>query len=330
MPSAMRPFFTALACSWIALVAVAAVYSKQHPQSHWIMTAALPAFLLEALFYLGSIFAETRAWFSRFSTRRTQALLLWLSALVPYLLFALRAGTFHKNAFLVVALLTGVLSYWYTVLPRRLSYDIGFLIITAAPIILRVFPRVYVASDDQLRDVPAILGHLMWIRVAIVALLIFREWNPGSFGFWPSTREWRIGIRYYAFAIVPIILLALGLHDVEFAPRQGAWWQVAIFGIGTFFGILWVVAISEELFFRGFIERFLLNVWNSRVGAVAVSSLLFGCAHLWFHQFPNWQRALVAALLGLACGLAYARTGSVRVPMVTHAFVVTTWRLFFK
>jgi predicted Abi (CAAX) family protease len=38
---------------------------------------------------------------------------------------------------------------------------------------------------------------------------------------------------------------------------------------------------------------------------------------------------LVATLLGLACGAAYLRSGSVRAPMVTHAFVVTTWRIFF-
>lgn len=294
------------------------------------MGAALPAFLLEAVFYLGSIFAATRASFGRIGSRRLQALLLWLSALLPYLVFSLLAGVFHQNAFLLLALLSGLLAYWYVLFPHRLAYDFGFLVIAAAPLVLRTFQRVYLSPDPHLRDVAATLGHLMWIRLAIAALLLLRGWDPGGFGFWPQAREWRIGLLYYAAAIVPIALAALALHDVQFSPVQGEWWRILALGIGTFFGILWVVAISEELLFRGVIERALLNTWDSKAGAVIISALLFGSAHLWFHQFPNWQRAVVAALLGLACGLAYAQTGSVRVPMVTHACVVTTWRLLFR
>ena len=71
----------------------------------------------------------------------------------------------------------------------------------------------------------------------------------------------------------PVILLALSLHDVRFELRAGPWWQVAGIGIGTFFGILWVVALSEELFFRGVIERAMLD--RSRTGAVLVSAVLY-------------------------------------------------------
>jgi uncharacterized protein len=170
----------------------------------------------------------------------------------------------------------------------------------------------------------------MWIRLGIAALLIMREWDPGAFGFWPRAREWRIGILYYLAGIIPLVLLGLGLHDVRFEPLAGEWWRIASIAIGTFFGILWVVALSEELFFRGVIERALLNVTRSPVMAVVVSAVLFGSAHLWVHAFPNWRRAAVGTLLGLVCGAAYAQTGSVRAPMVTHAFVVVTWKVFFK
>jgi membrane protease YdiL (CAAX protease family) len=63
---------------------------------------------------------------------------------------------------------------------------------------------------------------------------------------------------------------------------------------------------------------------------VLVSAILYGCSHLWVHQFPNWRRAAVGTLLGVVFGAIYAQTGSVRAPMVTHAFVVATWRIFFK
>jgi membrane protease YdiL (CAAX protease family) len=292
------------------------------------MWAALPAFLLEAVFYLGSIFEETRTWLLQFRPARVQAAFLWFSALAPYLIFSLSAGTFARNSFYLLAALTAVLAFWYALLPRRVAYDVGFLVVAAAPLVSRVFGRIYSSPDEHLQA--DILGHLMWIRLGIAALLVLREWNPGAFGLWPRPREWRIGILYYLAGIIPLVLLALGLHDVRFELRAGEWWQIAGIGIGTFFGILWVVALSEELFFRGVIERALLNWAHSPVLAVAVSAVFYGSAHLWFHEFPNWRRATVGALLGVICGTAYAQTGSVRTPMVTHAFVVATWRVFFK
>ncbi len=309
-------------------MAAALYYSSARPHSHWIMTAALPAFLLEAFFYTGSINEETRMCLARIRGSTRQAALLWLTAVLPYLVFSFAAGTFQRNAFYLLALLSAILVFWFVLTPRRISYDIGFLVIAAAPILMRVFRRIYISPDPQLRI--DILGHLMWIRLGIVALLVFRKWNPGSFGFWPRAHEWRTGMLWYGFAIVPIVALALAIHDVRFEPVAGSWWQIVGIGLGTFFGVLWVVALSEELFFRGVIERAMLKSWQSPVLAVGLSALFFGSVHLWFHQFPDWRRALVAGVLGVACGIAYLRADSVRASMVTHAFVVATWRMFFK
>lgn len=309
------------------MLATALVYSQQHPYSQWVMTAALPAFLVEAFFYLASVFEETRARFNRIRLPRLKAALLWISALLPYSIFSLATGTFERNAFYLLALLCAVFAFWYVLLPRRVAYDVGFLVIAAAPIVTHVFRRIYRSPDDIRVD---ILGHLMWIRLGIAALLILREWNPGAFGFWPRAREWRAGILWYFIFVIPIVALALGIHDVHFELVSGPWWRVAGIGIGTFFGILWVVALGEELFFRGVIERALLDTWRSTALAVAVSALLFGSVHLGFRQFPDWRRALTTVLLGIALGIVYARTASVRASMVTHAFVVATWRMFFK
>ena len=309
------------------MFATALIYSHQHTSSHWVMTAALPAFLMEAVFYLGSVFEESRSWLSRIRVPRLQGAILWVSALLPYCIFSLAAGTFQRNAFYLLALLTGVFAFWYVLLPRRAAYDAGFLVIAAAPVVLRVFPRIYQSPNDVRVDV---LGHLMWIRLGIAALLILREWRPGPFGFWPERHEWRSGVLWYLIFVTPIVLLALATHDVHFQPLDGPWWRIAGMGIGTFFGVLWVVALSEELFFRGVIERALLNSSGSAALGIGVSALLFGSVHLGFRHFPDWRRALTATLLGVAVGIAYARTGSVRAPMVTHAFVVATWRVFFR
>ncbi len=292
------------------------------------MTAALPAFGLEICFYLGTLLAETRSRLARIRPELTQAALLWISALAPYLVFALGAGTFEIHAFELLLLLTGLVSFWFFLMPRRIAYDAGFLIITAAPLIARAFQHIYVSPNHHLRI--DVLGHLMWIRIGVFALLVFRGWHPGSFGLWPGLRDWRVGIAYYLAAIIPLGVMANLLGEFRFAPITGPWWQIILTGGATFFGVLWVVALAEELFFRGFIERALLDMRIPTIVAVIASAVLFGCAHLWFRHFPDWRHALIAGILGIACGYAYVQTGSVRAPMVTHACTVLTWRMLFR
>jgi membrane protease YdiL (CAAX protease family) len=99
--------------------------------------------------------------------------------------------------------------------------------------------------------------------------------------------------------------------------------------IATFFGSLWVLALGEEFLFRGLLQQW-MSAWlrNEWAGLVA-TSLVFGSVHLWYRSFPNWRYAGLAALLGLICGLAFRQARSIRASMVTHALVVTTWRVFF-
>lgn len=311
----------------MALLGAAIVYSQQHPHSYWMMSAALPAFLVEAIFYLGSGFASTRAWLKGIGPPWVQATLLWVSALLPYLIFSFSAGTFQPNAALLLAALSLVVAFWYVLLPRRLMFDLGFLVVAAAPLLSHVFLRIYLSPDPHTRA--DILGHLMWIRLGITVLLVLREWNPGSFGFWPEKKDWRAGVTWYLFSVVPLVAFALAIHDVQFAFKAGPWWRVAALGVGTFFGMLWVVALGEELFFRGIVERALLKAWRSPALAVLISALLFGSVHLSFGYFPDWRHSSVAALLGVALGIVYLQTNSVRASMVTHALVVATWRVFF-
>jgi predicted Abi (CAAX) family protease len=61
------------------------------------------------------------------------------------------------------------------------------------------------------------------------------------------------------------------------------------------------------------------------------TSVIFGLAHLNFgHVFPNWKMVIIAGIHGIFCGHAYAQAGSVRASMVTHALVVTTWKVFLS
>lgn len=82
----------------------------------------------------------------------------------------------------------------------------------------------------------------------------------------------------------------------------------------------WLVSISagicEEIVFRGFL-LWLLTAWFGLVGAVLISSIIFGFAHIYlgFAQVPR------TAIVGLVFALIVVATGSLWPAMVIHAAV---------
>ena len=96
-----------------------------------------------------------------------------------------------------------------------------------------------------------------------------------------------------------------------------------------FFGILWVVAVGEEFFFRGFLQPLVARGLRSETAGLLIASVLFGSAHLLYRGFPNWRFAILAGVAGMFYGISFLRSRSIRASMVTHALVVTTWRSLF-
>lgn len=327
MSRQLRPFLITILIVWVGLGIAATMYAPQHEPSTWIIAALLPAFLIEAVFYLFSCFPATRSWFAKVTGKWRQGSMLFLSALLPYLVFSIAAGVFDTRRFLLLAALCALLSWWQLLLPWRVPFDLGFLIVLAAPLISSVFKRIYVSPDPKVHV--DILGHLMWIRVAILAWLSIRRWDPGKFSLWPAAREWRIGALGFILIVVPLFGIGIAMNYIHFEPARGGWLRIFVLAAGYFFGCLWVVALSEELFLRGVIQKGLLSWSGNPVVAIALASLISGSVHLWYRQFPNWRFALLATIAHAAYGVVYLRTNGVNASMVTHASVVATWRALF-
>jgi membrane protease YdiL (CAAX protease family) len=177
----------------------------------------------------------------------------------------------------------------------------------------------------------SVLGHLMLIRIAALSILTLRGNVKAEFRFWPDPKEWLTGIRYFGM-MLPVIAFAywaLGLVDLRPHPNGIA--MTVLLAIGTFLAILWVVALSEEFFFRGLLQQWLADWTGKPNAALVIAALVFGSAHLGFHRiFPNWRWAIVAAILGVFCGLAWRNSRSVQAAMVTHALIVTVWQVFLR
>jgi len=288
----------------------------------------LAAVLIEIAFYVTAGLEEARrALEVRLSPRRL-ALAMTASAVIPYLVYAVPTGQFRLEALLRLAILAAVAAFWYACLPKRLAVDLVFVAVMAAAVLAGVFSRIYLSPAPQLRL--EFLGHLMWIRTGVLSVLAIRHSDGIGFGFWPTRREWRIGFSCFLLFVPVGVPLALALGFASFHPFEAPWWQVTIVGLATFAGMLWVVALSEEFFFRGLLQRWLGEWLESRWAGLLIASLIFGLVHLPFRSFPNWRFATLAAVAGAFYGAAYLKAGGIRAAMVAHALVNTTWRLLFQ
>lgn len=253
---------------------------------------------------------------------------LTVSAVVPYCLCAPLSGCFSFAAMLWLLALTAALSFWYLVLPRRWWTDVGFLALAGGVALARIWDQIYLSPKPW--PPMEVLGQLMWIRLGILAGLLLRRAEGIGFGWLPQWREWKLGAKYF-LAFLPVgALLATFTGLAHWEPRVRPDWTGAAQVAGTFLGMLWVVALAEEFFFRGLLQRW-LGEWlaSARRGWLG-ASLLFGLAHLAFREFPNWRFALLAAVAGLFYGRAFQQGGGIRAAMVAHALTNTVWRTLLR
>jgi membrane protease YdiL (CAAX protease family) len=313
-----------LGAGWLLIGLAAWVYAGMKSIPAWAAVPVAAAFLIEIPFYLLPSFAPLREWLKR-QGRVRGACLLACSALTPWVVYSLATGEERTGNFILLLAVAVVVSFWYIALPKAAITDALFLAAIGAVYLSKVFDRVYLSPIPKVSL--SVLGHLMLIRTAALAVLVFRGDVKAEYRFVPHRSEWLAGLRYFGI-MLPVIGLtywALGLATVRPHP----------YGIGlailTFLGMLWVVALSEEFFFRGLLQQWLENWTGNQNAALIIAALLFGSAHLGFHRiFPNWRWAIVAAILGLFCGLAWRNARSVQAAMVAHALVATIWQVFLR
>ncbi|MEO8099226.1 MAG: CPBP family intramembrane glutamic endopeptidase [Acidobacteriota bacterium] len=317
MKWALLPIF------WIACAVAGYLYTQPRGVPWDVFLAVAPAFLLEATLFLSVGMEQWRARLDRLP-RAAVAALLTLAAVAPYVLASVPFGTLSWTHFGTLAGLAALLAFWYVLLPHNPFTDIGLLVVAAAVVLSKIFRDIYVRPDEHLAL--EALGTAMWIRTGLFAILSVRRVKGVGFGFWPTLREWKIGALHFV-AFLPVAA-ALGWWINFTRPRwPAAGWEILL--PLTFFGVLWVLALGEELFFRGLLQQWLVAWLKSDWGGLVAASLIFGALHVFWGTFPNWRFAALASLAGVFYGSAFRQGKGIRASMVTHALTVTTWKIFF-
>jgi membrane protease YdiL (CAAX protease family) len=321
-----------VALIWVAGSSAGLVYAHMERIPLHVALPVMPAFLLELTAYLFLGVEEWRACLDKVSPA-VVASMLALGAPVPYVIASLAAGSFDWNALAWIVVLAAAESFWYVALPHKIPTDLLFLLFVGVVWVSRTLRNEYVSPQYPKLQLDA-LAHLMWVRTGTMAMLSVRRMSGVGFGFWPEAREWKIGVSYFAVfaALAGPLAWWLGFASPRWPLALGAvagWGRISVLVVVTFFGSLWVLALSEEFLFRGLLQQWMASWLNSQWGGLLAAAMVFGTVHLWMRPFPNWRNAILAGILGVLCGLAFRQARSIRASMVTHALTITIWRIFF-
>ncbi len=326
-----RKSLAGLITGWLLLALGAFLYARFKGIPGWAALPVAAAFLIEIPFYLLPAFAAPRAWLANQPKSRV-AWLLAVSAVLPWLVYAPATGEGRAVNFMILLAVALIVAFWYVALPAlpaAAARDALFLAMVAAVYLSKIFDRIYLSPIPKLSI--SVLGHLMLIRTAALAVLVFRGNVHAEYRFLPNREEALAGLRYFAMMLPVIAFAYWALGLVRFRAHPNGAGLTSLLAIGTFLAILWVVALSEEFFFRGLLQQWLEQWTGSRTTGLVTSALIFGSAHLGFHRiFPNWRWAIVASILGLFCGQAWRKSRSVQAAMVAHALIVTVWQIFLQ
>jgi len=134
-----------------------------------------------------------------------------------------------------------------------------------------------------------------------------------------------IGLRNFLLFAPLAIPIGLVTGFITFSSRHPKG-ELLLSALGIFF----LIAIPEELLFRGIIQNFLEKTVRRPTFALIATSAIFGAAHLNNGPGPDWRYFLLASLAGLFYGNAYQRTRGLLAPAIVHTLVDTVWRGFFR
>src|SRR5205085_2992095 len=86
-------------------------------------------------------------------------------------------------------------SFWFVIAGCHTATDLLYLGMMAAPVLLKLFPRIY---DDPYPKLQLfVLGILMWYRTGLLAVLAIRKMEGINFGFIPHRSDWAVGLKNF-------------------------------------------------------------------------------------------------------------------------------------
>jgi membrane protease YdiL (CAAX protease family) len=211
--------------------------------------------------------------------------------------------------------------------PRIWTVFAAFVVALLGAIVLQILAGILFMAWHVWQGNDASLGQICVALAAIVPAWLSPEPAVSRLGIVrPRVPLWSLPL-FAVGALVPLaigVALAVGLtHYLKPDPtaarlyEQMTWPWTAPFVLF----IALVPGLFEEVLFRGYMQRRLLQRWPAWV-AILVASSLFGIMHIMPHA------VVFAFAIGLWLGVLAWRTDSVWPSVVCHAFINGSWNIW--
>ncbi len=159
---------------------------------------------------------------------------------------------------------------------------------------------------------PLIVGAIILIYAYRFWMIFLEKRDPVETSFaslWPDVRL-GFGIGFLYFVAITLTMILIGSYRIEGI-------NIDIEQILQNFFLMIVVAIGEEIVFRGIIYRMIADRYNMYV-ALVVSALLFGFIHITNPGATVWSSFAISIEAGIMLGLAYSYRQTLWVPIGIH------------
>lgn len=242
---------------------------------------------------------------------------------LAYVVFALPRGEFR--AFYAVVLfaipvgLSALMEFAPPPTPAIAWQDIVALVVIGAPVEFRLLGGAW--PHPGLSALPKFL----LVDTALYVFLVVRHLPRVGFDFRARWRDLGVGLREFLYYAPIAIGLGLALHFLRPNFWKPAVANVAAAWLITFF----LVAIPEELFFRGLLQN-LLQPRLGRHWALLVTAVIFGLSHFNKPLPFNWRYVIMATIAGVFYGRAWLDRHRVTCSAITHTMVDVVWGLWWR
>jgi len=256
----------------------------------------------------------------------------WARMLAPgllvssYLVFSLPRGEFqwrYCSALAGIPIVVALLLEFFTHQePGRITLqwpDLVALALLGVPIVMRWLHGSY--PHPALSAMPK----LLLTDAALYGFLVVRGLEEVGYDFRPRWRDLAIGMRELVCFAPFGIGLGFVLHFIGFHRVKPSLWEFLGGWITTFI----LVAIPEELFFRGILLNLLERCLGPRA-ALLISAVVFGFSHFNKRAAFNWRYILLATIAGIFYGRAWRNRRRLFTSGITHATVDVIWGTWFK
>ena len=273
------------------------------------------------------LFGCAAEWVARVVERWPVALRIGLPALLvaPYAMVSISQHMFQWSWFALYAALPVVIA-WLQL--RASAADPGqrgdwrdalILLVLGLAVDLRWFEAAWPAHL-------AVFNKVLLLDAGFYGLMAMRRLDGVGFDLRLRLRDLGFGLREFCFYAPVAILLGLAMG---FLHAHALWPSWKLLG-GAYLFTFFLIAVPEELFFRGWMQN-LLERRMGRYSALIAASVLFGLSH-WNKRSTgfNWKYVLMAALAGIFYGLAWRQERRVAASAMTHATVDTVWSIWLR